>query len=82
MNQQKIWDNIAKEWFEFKTKPAEHTLQFLKNKKGKILDLGSGSGRHLKKIGSDNNSSAPKALTGGKGRESRTKIKEGKMYAK
>jgi len=50
MNQQKIWDNIAQEWYEFKTKPAEHTLEFLKNKTGNILDLGSGAGRHLIKI--------------------------------
>ncbi len=80
MKQEKIWDNIAPEWYEFKTKPAHHVQEFLKNKTGNILDLGGGAGRHLQKIGSDNNSSAPKALTGGKGRESRTKIKNGKMY--
>jgi len=49
-SQQQIWDNIAQEWYEFKTKPAEHTLEFLKDKTGKILDFGSGSGRNLKKI--------------------------------
>ena len=80
MNQKQVWSAIAQEWHKFKTKPAEHTLEFLKNKTGNILDLGSGSGRHLQKIGSDNNSSAPKALMGGKGWESRTKIKNGKMY--
>jgi hypothetical protein len=42
VGQKKVWDNIAEEWFEFKTTPAFHTLQFLKNKKGKILDLGGG----------------------------------------
>ncbi|MEK6757700.1 MAG: class I SAM-dependent methyltransferase, partial [Nanoarchaeota archaeon] len=46
-NQKEIWDAIASEWTEFKTTPAEHVLEFLKNKKGNILDLGSGSGRHL-----------------------------------
>jgi len=50
MNQKKVWDNIAQEWYEFKTKPAEHTLKFLKNKKGNILDLGSGAARNLIKI--------------------------------
>ena len=50
MNQQQIWDNIAEEWNKFKTKPAEHVFEFLKEKKGKILDLGSGSGRHLVNI--------------------------------
>ena len=50
MEQQKVWDNIAQEWFEFKTKPARHVEEFLKGKTGKILDLGSGAGRHLIKI--------------------------------
>ncbi|MCX6747113.1 MAG: class I SAM-dependent methyltransferase [Candidatus Pacearchaeota archaeon] len=49
-NQKKIWNNIAEEWYTFKTEPAEHTLEFLKKKKGNVLDLGSGAGRHLVKI--------------------------------
>ena len=48
--QQKVWGNIAPEWAEFKTSPAEHTKRFLQTQKGKILDLGSGSGRNLHKI--------------------------------
>ncbi len=50
MNQRQVWNNIAEEWYEFKTSPARHVEEFLKGKKGKILDLGSGSGRHLMKI--------------------------------
>ncbi len=50
MNQKHVWNNIAREWYEFKTKPAEHTLDFLKKKTGNILDLGSGAGRNLVKI--------------------------------
>ena len=50
MNQKQIWDNIAEEWFEFKTKPSKNVLEFLEDKKGKVLDLGSGTGRHLVKI--------------------------------
>ena len=50
MNQKKVWDNIAPEWAEFKTKPTEHTIEFLKKQTGNILDLGSGAGRHLQKI--------------------------------
>lgn len=50
MNQKKVWDNIAKEWHEFKKLPATHTVEFLKKQTGNILDLGSGSGRHLMKI--------------------------------
>ncbi len=50
MNQKQVWDNIAEEWYEFKINPSEKVLNFLKGKRGKILDLGSGAGRHLKKI--------------------------------
>ena len=49
-NQQKVWDNIAQEWNQFKTSPAENVKKFLKKQTGKVLDLGSGSGRHLIKI--------------------------------
>ena len=51
LNQKQVWNNIAEEWHEFKTeKKGKHILDFLKGKKGKILDLGSGSGRYLTKI--------------------------------
>ena len=50
MNQKQVWNNIACEWSEFKINPAHHVEEFLKGKKGNILDLGSGSGRHLMKI--------------------------------
>jgi ubiquinone/menaquinone biosynthesis C-methylase UbiE len=50
MNQKQVWNNIAEEWYEFKTEPALHVKEFLKGKKGNILDLGSGAGRHLQKI--------------------------------
>jgi tRNA (uracil-5-)-methyltransferase TRM9 len=49
-SQKQIWNAIASEWNKFKTKQAEHTKKFLKGKKGNILDLGSGSGRHLSRI--------------------------------
>ena len=50
MNQQQVWNNIAEEWFEFKDKPAEGIIKFLEKQKGKVLDMGSGSGRHLMQI--------------------------------
>jgi len=50
MNQKQVWNKIAPEWAEFKTKPTEHTIKFLKEQTGKVLDLGSGAGRHLQKI--------------------------------
>jgi len=46
-NQEKVWDRIAPEWDEFKSIPAKHTVEFLSKTSGKVLDLGSGSGRHL-----------------------------------
>lgn len=49
-NQEKVWDNIAEEWHEFKTTPSQTATEFLKKTKGKILDLGSGSGRNLLKL--------------------------------
>ncbi len=50
MKQQQIWNAIAQEWHKYKTIPAEHTIKFLKKTYGDVLDLGSGSGRHLVKI--------------------------------
>jgi len=50
MTQKQVWNNIAEEWYEFKINPSDKVLKFLKGKKGKILDLGSGAGRHLIKI--------------------------------
>ncbi len=50
MNQKQVWNNIAEEWYEFKTNPAFHVEQFLKGKKGNILDLGSGAGRNMKRV--------------------------------
>jgi len=50
MNQKEVWNKIAPEWAKFKTNPTEHTIKFLKKQAGNVLDLGSGSGRHLQKI--------------------------------
>jgi len=50
MNQQKVWNAIAPEWHEFKKIPSGLSKKFLTKCEGKVLDLGSGSGRHLTKI--------------------------------
>ena len=50
MNQQKVWNKIALEWNKFRIKPLKEVQEFLKNKKGNILDLGCGTGRNFIKI--------------------------------
>ena len=47
MEQKEVWNGIATEWHDFRKEPSGHASDFLKNKSGKILDLGSGSGRNL-----------------------------------
>jgi len=49
-NQQELWDKIAPEWHKYKQKPSRNALDFLKRCSGNVLDLGSGSGRHLTKV--------------------------------
>ena len=49
-NQEQVWDNIAEEWHEFKKIPSQKSIEFLEQTSGKVLDLGSGSGRHLTKV--------------------------------
>ena len=46
-NQEKIWDNIAKPWKKYVVKQIPGVEKFLKNKKGKVIDLGCGSGRNM-----------------------------------
>jgi len=50
MKQEKIWDAIAPKWAEFKTGLFPDVKEFLEYKKGKILDLGCGSGRNFPAI--------------------------------
>jgi ubiquinone/menaquinone biosynthesis C-methylase UbiE len=51
MKSQKIvWNNLADDWNKSKNNPIKSVMDFLSKQQGKILDLGSGSGRHLTKI--------------------------------
>lgn len=49
-SQKEVWNNIAQDWRKFREKPIPEVIEFLKTKEGKVLDLGSGTGRHLTKI--------------------------------
>ena len=46
-NQEKIWDNIAAPWRTYVVKKIPVVEEFLKDKKGKIIDLGCGNGRNM-----------------------------------
>lgn len=47
MSQEEIWNKIALEWSKYRDKPIEEVELFLKEKKGRVLDLGCGSGRNM-----------------------------------
>ena len=46
-DQRTIWNNIAKPWKTYVVKRIPKIEEFLENKKGKIIDLGCGTGRNL-----------------------------------
>ncbi len=45
--QEEVWDNINELWVAYKRKPFFCVEDFLKDKKGKVIDLGCGSGRNM-----------------------------------
>ncbi len=46
-NQEKIWDSISNPWKKYRIKKLPIVVEFLKDKKGKIVDLGCGTGRNM-----------------------------------
>ena len=46
-NQEDVWDSISDLWNEYRKEPYEIIKDFLEDKKGKIIDLGCGSGRNM-----------------------------------
>ena len=47
LSQEEIWDKIADPWKKHRKDSPEEVVNFLKNKRGKVLDLSCGSGRNF-----------------------------------
>jgi len=47
MNQEKVWNKIAESWITSRKQGFPEVPKFLKNKKGRILDIGCGNCRYL-----------------------------------
>ncbi|MFH1358838.1 MAG: class I SAM-dependent methyltransferase [archaeon] len=45
--QEQVWNSIAKTWNQYVVKKIPIVVDFLKNKKGNIIDLGCGDGRNM-----------------------------------
>ncbi|MEM0465617.1 MAG: class I SAM-dependent methyltransferase [Candidatus Pacearchaeota archaeon] len=45
--QKKVWDNISEPWEEFRNKPVSIISDFLKDKKGLVVDFGCGNARNM-----------------------------------
>jgi len=52
-NQARVWDEIAGKWNEFREVPSPTVIEFLREKRGRILDLGCGSGRNFSAMAQD-----------------------------
>lgn len=50
MNQEKIWDEIAEPWQNYRKATFIEAIKFLKKQKGNVLDLGCGPGKYFVKF--------------------------------
>ena len=46
-DQENVWDNISIPWAKYVVKKVPAVEEFLKDKKGKVIDIGCGSGRNM-----------------------------------
>lgn len=46
-NQEQVWDSIAAPWKNYVVKKIPLVIDFLKDKKGRIIDFGCGAGRNM-----------------------------------
>lgn len=46
-NQEKVWNKISKPWKKYRQNNISAVEKFLKNKKGKVIDIGCGAGRNM-----------------------------------
>lgn len=53
IDQEHVWDEIARKWSEFREVPSPTVIEFLKQKHGRVLDLGCGSGRNFSAMNLD-----------------------------
>lgn len=51
--QKQVWNEISKRWNKFRETPSPTIINFLKDKKGRILDMGCGSGRNFSAMPED-----------------------------
>src|SRR3990167_561187 len=49
-DQKEVWNSVGEEWHKYRQHPVSEATEFLKNKRGLILDLACGSGRNFVKI--------------------------------
>jgi ubiquinone/menaquinone biosynthesis C-methylase UbiE len=47
ITQEHVWDKLAEPWSRYRKNPAIEIANFLATKKGRVLDLGCGSGRNF-----------------------------------
>jgi ubiquinone/menaquinone biosynthesis C-methylase UbiE len=47
LSQEQIWNKIASDWSKFRPNAIFEVKEFLKDKKGRVIDIGCGSGRNM-----------------------------------